>query len=82
MYLPMSAINSISLCSVSTHEKMTRLGSLFLEKGRRSGSCFDVQSSMMRYCIRKCPKISGRSGAQLRCFRDKMRLLTKDAAVK
>ena len=32
-----------------THEKMTFLGRRFLEKGRRSGSCFDVQSSMMRY---------------------------------
>jgi hypothetical protein len=32
------------LCSVlgTTHEKMTLLGSRFLEKGRRSGSLLDV----------------------------------------
>lgn len=39
----------------ATHENMTRFGSRFLEKGRRSGSCFDVHSSMMRYCIRPRP---------------------------
>jgi hypothetical protein len=26
----------------ATHEKITLLGRRFLEKGRRSGSCFDV----------------------------------------
>jgi len=31
---------------VSTHEQTTRLGKRFLEKGRRSGSCFEAQSSM------------------------------------
>ena len=33
----------------STHEKMTFLGRRFLEKGSRSGSCFEVQSSMAHY---------------------------------
>ena len=36
-----------TICNVSTHEKMTLLGSRFFEKGRRSGSCLLVQSSMM-----------------------------------
>ena len=35
------------LSNMATHEKMTLLGSRFLEKGRRSGSCFDVHSSMV-----------------------------------
>jgi hypothetical protein len=34
---------------------MTFLGSRFFEKGRRSGSCFDVQSSMMRYSTQAVP---------------------------
>lgn len=47
-----------------THEKMTRFGSLFFENGKRSGSCFDVHSSMLEcsYRIQARPKI-------LRCFR-------------
>lgn len=40
-----------------THEKMTFLGRRFLEKGRRSGSCFDVQSSMMRYRTQPVAKL-------------------------
>src|SRR5690242_337977 len=49
---------------------MTRFGSRFLEKGRRSGSCLDVHSSMAHYCIRTRPqeRLSGRSGAQIRCL--------------
>lgn len=31
------------------------LGQPLLEKGRRSGSCFDVHSSMVHYCIRLLP---------------------------
>jgi hypothetical protein len=33
----------------TTHEKMTFFGRRFLEKGSRSGSCFEVQSSMAHY---------------------------------
>jgi hypothetical protein len=40
---------------MATHEKMTFLGSRFFEKGRRSGSCFDAQSSMMRYSTQPIP---------------------------
>lgn len=50
-----------------THEKMTFLESRFLEKGRRSGSCLDVQSSMAHYRaraaveMRQCLVVSSRS---------------------
>jgi len=37
------------LSNMPTYEKMTLLGSRFLEKGRRSGSCFDVHSSMVSW---------------------------------
>lgn len=47
-----------------THEKMTFLGRRFLEKGRRSGSCFDVQSSMMRYRTQPIADASLRSQTQ------------------
>jgi hypothetical protein len=44
----------------STHEKMTRLGSRFLEKGRRSGSLFDVHSSMVHStAFEQAQKMSG-----------------------
>jgi hypothetical protein len=37
-------VSILQLCSVfsTTHEKMTLLGSRFLEKGRRSGNLLDV----------------------------------------
>ncbi len=59
---------SFCVTLISTHEKMTRFGSRFLEKGRRSGSCFDVHSSMVvHYCIRERAQVtSGRSGAKTR----------------
>lgn len=52
MYLLSSVIRQIphgpgERPRLSTHEKMTRLGRRFLEKGRRSGSCFEAQSSMV-----------------------------------
>ncbi len=56
-------------CVDSTYEKTTRFGSRFLEKGKRSGSCFEVQSSMVHYCIQKSPEGSGT--ARMRCFSDR-----------
>ena len=56
-----------------TYEKMTFLGRRFLEKGRRSGSCLDVQSSMMRYRNGILVKIAKRL---LRRSRDVGRLCT------
>jgi hypothetical protein len=41
MYLRWS-VPTTALGHSSTHEKMTFLGRRFFEKGRRSGSCFDV----------------------------------------
>lgn len=49
-----------------THEKMTRFGSRFFENGRRSGSCFDVHSSMLECSYR----IQARA-KNLRAFRSK-----------
>jgi hypothetical protein len=50
----------------ATHEKMTFLGRRFLEKGRRSGSCFDVHVSIAHYHIRR-PVASDQSPVQLQC---------------
>jgi hypothetical protein len=51
----------------ATHEKMTFLGRRFLEKGRRSGSCFDVHVSIAHYHIRR-PAASEQCPVQLQCF--------------
>jgi hypothetical protein len=51
----------------ATHEKMTFLGRRFLEKGRRSGSCFDVHWSMAHYRMQTLRQLPSTSPVRLRC---------------